>query len=486
LTAGKKENLSRDPDLSSGSVDEPNPDSGNSYVESRLLVVTAVISWVLVIWVLNASRFLRPVADDYCIGVRGAQGPIGGFIQDYQTFSGFATPSFLTNLFVGVPLASGRLWMVSSITFIVAAMTISFLAAMIYRVSGGLSGLRRSLLLQSVVLAPVAIISWWTFLWFPLEGESESPLDKLAIGLTHWQNLNSAYVIPTALILGLSILLFQSLDSRSWWVTSAVAALGIATGLMGPTFGTAAILFLSLIFCWSLLRGIRGKFKYRINIVIATFAVFLGLIVAYLSPGTQARASYYETGEVQFAPNSLVGWIMGVLPENLFLFGQLIFQWGSIAILTLFLGIGFFAKRKNPSIRANQMLNISIGLVIFGVALTTATIITDTFAYGAYWHSSSITVVAFAAVASFGAWAGAELSRVRGVSVINVAVLALLIGLAAAVGSSLDLSTSIVEREQSWAEGPAFIKGIIEDREVPWIRECADQLGEVNSVFSAD
>lgn len=476
--------MSRDQVFSGDEGAEIEPGSGKSRANFRLLTAVSAISWLLVLWVLNASRFLRPVADDYCIGVRGAQGPIGGFIQDFQSYSGFATPSFLTNLFVGVPLANGNLWIASSVTFIAAALAISLLAVSIFWVCGGLVGSRRLIAIQVAMLTPIAIVSWWTFLWFPLESLSESPMDNLAIGLTHWQNLNSAYVLPTALILGVFIWFFRASQSRSWWVTSATAVLGLAAGLMGPTFGAAALLFLFLLFCWSLLQGDKTNRRYRIDLGVAILAVILGLLIAYLSPGTQARANYYEAGETQFAPGSITGWIMAVLPDNLFLFGELILHWGSLVVVTLFLGIGFFANRLIPSLRTSHLLSITVGLVIFGVSLTSATIITDTFAYGAYWHSSSIAVVAFAACASFGAWVGAHLSTQQGSSIIIVAAFSLLVGSAAAIGSTLDLSTSIVEREKEWANGPASITGIIEDREVEWIRDCADDLGRVNPTFS--
>ena len=147
------------------------------------------------------------------------------------------------------------------------------------------------------------------------------------------------------------------------------------------------------------------------------------------------------------------------------------------------MGLGFFASKKISDLRTETFLPITIGLTVFGVSLTSATLITDTFAYGAYWHSSSIAVVAFAVCSSFGFWAGGVLaSQTRDTSYL-VASFALLVGLASVVGPSFDLSTSIVEREKEWANGPAWITGIIEDREVEWIRNCANDLGRVNPVF---
>ena len=456
----------------------------DSRISARLLVVASIISWILVLWVLNASRYLRPVADDYCIGVRGAVGPIGGFIQDFQTYSGFATPSFLTNLFVGVPLATGGLWIASALTFIVASMAISLLGVSMLAVSSGFNAGLKAFVIRVLLVAPIVLVGWWIFLWLPLESWSESPMDELAIGLTHWQNLNSAYVLPTALILSAALLLMRNSLSRSWRTSVASVILGLVTGLMGPTFGMAALLFLLLASVWTVLNLPTVKTRYLLEIGGAFTGVAVGLAIAYLSPGTQARASYYGAGEVVFAPDSIVGWVMAVLPENLLLFGELFLHWGSPVVISLFAGVGFFASRKVPTMRTAVALPITIGLIVFGVSLTSATIITDTFAYGAYWHSSSIAVVAFAACASFGLWVGGLIPNYSHNSVVLVASFALLVGLASGIGSSLDLSTSIVEREQLWRSGSAPIKGIIEDREVEWIGDCADQLALINPAFS--
>jgi hypothetical protein len=466
--------------------DEKELDSkmSKSRINSRMIASASVVSWLLVLWVFNASRYLRPVADDYCIGVRGELGPIGGFLRDFQSYSGFATPSFLTNLLVGVPLAYGDLWIASSLTFVAASLGISLLALSAFAATGGFPRNVRLTLIYMALLVPIPIVAWWTFLWFPLESLTESPMDNLAIGLTHWQNLNSAYVLPTALILSAGLLLLRPSIFRNWLVTLASAFLGLITGLMGPTFGMAAVLFILLLVGWGAFQSEKMKRRYLIDIGVTLLTVLLGLLIAYLSPGTQARASYYDAGEVTFSPNSIVGWVMAILPENILMFGELLLHWGTLVVFMLFLGLGFFAGKRISALRTATFLPISIGLTVFGISLTSATIVTDTFAYGAYWHSSSIAVVAFAACASFGFWAGGVLVSQERNSVNLVASFALLVGLVSGVGSSLDLSTSIVEREKVWANGPASITGIIEDREVEWIRECADQLSQVNRVFS--
>jgi NhaP-type Na+/H+ and K+/H+ antiporter len=253
---------------------------------------------------------------------------------------------------------------------------------------------------------------------------------------------------------------------------------------MGPTFGLAALLTLVLLAIWIAQHDSEGKRRKLLDLLFAGLGVVVGLGIAYLSPGTQARATIFESNEVTFAPDSLVGWIMGIIPENFTMFGELLFHWGSLILIVFFVGLGFLATRKFMNLKTEKVLPIAIGLATFGVALTSATIVTDALSYGAYWHSSSIAVVAYGVCASVGFWAGGLLARQGFESAVLVASFALLVGLTGGIGSSLDLSTSIVEREAAWRDGPAPIKGIIEDREVDWIGNCAVQLEEVNPTFS--
>lgn len=453
-------------------------------IGARLLMAATVVSWIVVLWAFNAARYLRPVADDYCIGVRAELGPIGGFVNDYLTWSGFVTPSFTTNLLVGVPLARGPLWIASSVTFILAGLSLALLAATTFGAIGGFGNGAQKWIYRVVVSIPLVIISWWTFLWFPTEMFTESPMDELAIGLTHWQNLNSAYVIPTALILAASLVLFHGAFKRTWLSTILSAVLGLVSGMMGPTFGLASLLTLLLFAGWLALRNSEGKSRQFLELSFASMGIMVGLGIAYLSPGTQARARILEGNEVSFAPNSIVGWIMAVIPENFTTFGELLFHWGALIIVVFFFALGFFATSMIPGVAPAKALSIAIGLAAFGVALSSSTIIMDALSYGAYWHSSSITVVAYGVCASVGFWCGGMLSEQGFEQAVLVASVALLTGVASGVGSTLDLSESIVERELVWREGPAPILGIIEDREVDWIDRCATELELINPSYA--
>jgi len=245
----------------------------------------------------------------------------------------------------------------------------------------------------------------------------------------------------------------------------------------------AAIVTIALITFWRLLSPAERNGPVLRGIIVPVTAITVGLAIAYISPGTQERASVFETKDVALSANSAVGWLMGIAPESLANFGELLFHWGALIVFLLFSGLGFFSTQKFPKMNVRQLLPISVVLTIFGISLSSATIITDELSYGAYWHSSSIAVVAFSVCVTVGAWAGSLLSRLNREPTVLVASLSLFVSVVAMLGSSLDVSESIVEREAIWREGPAPISGILEDREVEWIGNCAIQLKELNPVF---
>lgn len=450
----------------------------------RILVGTATASWLIVLWTFNAARYLRPAADDYCIGIRGALGPLGGFVQDFQTFSGFVTPSFLTNLFVGLPLASGPIWLASSTTFIVASLAISLMVMTGLLVARGLPVSVNQLVSIFLILAPISMVGWWTYLWFESGAENETLIGKLAIGLTHWQNLNSAYVIPTAIILGTGTFLLLAPIRRNGFKTMGSGILGLVVGTMGPTFALAGGIFMIIVAIWIILRFQFGLVRKLVDASIFMLTIFLGFLIAYLSPGTQARADIYNTGDITFSPSSTVGWLMAVIPENLKMFGELLFQWGSVAVLLLFLGVGSLLTMVYTELRSSVFLKVSLVSGLFGICLTSATIVTDTFAYGAYWHSSSVAVVAYSVCASFGLWLGGSLRSISWSSLRFLAATTVLVGLISALGSSLDLSNNIVERERLWLASHDVGRGSIDGFEpLLWPSCTLRDLAAVNPRF---
>jgi len=119
-------------------------------------------------------------------------------------------------------------------------------------------------------------------------------------------------------------------------------------------------------------------------------------------------------------------------------------------------------------------------LLVFGISLTTATIFTDALSYAAYWHSSSIAVVAFAICLTFGTWMGSEASKHVNTTTFAIFSTMLGVGLMMGIGSALDLSTEINTREKAWIEGTAPIEGVIQDREADWVNGCWQQLVQLN------
>jgi hypothetical protein len=455
---------------------------GNSIDQASryLLIGFSFFNWLLMLWVFNAAKELRPAADDYCIGVRASLGPIGGFVNDWLTWSGFITPSFLTNLLVGVPLANGPIWIVSSLTFIAAGISTSLLMLPVISLSINRKLPWKRYIQLFLVLAPVFVTFWWVFLWFPSVDLNLDIRSKLALGLTHWQNLNSAYVIPVSMILAAAIFLLNPKLRRRPALTIAALGLGLATGLMGPTFGLASAFFLLTTLLWVRLSPMRVSNRYILDVGASLIAVLAGLLIAYQAPGTQLRLREIDSPDPEFTLTSIPGWLMAIFPENLFMLGELLFTWGGLAVFLVSIAISFHLRCRNRNMDSTPILMTSLGLLVFGISLTTATIFTDALSYAAYWHSSSIAVVAFAICLTFGTWMGSEASKHVNTTTFAIFSTMLGVGLMMGIGSALDLSTEINTREKAWIEGTAPIEGVIQDREADWVNGCWQQLVQLN------
>lgn len=454
----------------------------NSIDQSSRYLLTgfAFFNWLIMLWVFNAAKTLRPAADDYCIGVRASLGPLGGFVNDWLTWSGFITPSFLTNLLVGVPLANGPIWIVSSLTFIAAGLSVSFLMFPMISLSINRKIQWKRYIQLFLVLAPIFVTFWWVFLWFPSIDLNLDMRSKLALGLTHWQNLNSAYVIPASMILAAAIFLLNPNLRRRPTITIAALGLGLATGLMGPTFGLAAALFLLMTLLWGQLSLMRVSNRYILDVGASLIAVLAGLLIAYQAPGTQLRLREIDSPDPEFTLNSVPGWLMAIFPENLFMLGELLFTWGALAVFLVSIAISFHLRCRYRNMDSTPILITSLGLLIFGISLTTATIFMDALSYAAYWHSSSIAVVAFAICITFGTWVGSEASKHVNTTTFAIFSTMLGVSLIAGIGSALDLSTEINMREKVWIGGTAPIEGVIQDREAEWVNGCWKQLVQLN------
>ena len=420
-------------------------------------------------WGINAARYLRPSADDYCIGVRGNLGIVGGFVNDWQTFSGFAVPSFVTNALLGVPLAQLPLWIALAIPFLVAALAVGAAAFVLVRpvFARLLDGWK-----FQILVIPAAMALWWGYLWSSYSPSGRPSPSDVTLGLTHWQNLNTGYVIPIALVVLLGTWVLR--QNFFTWQAGVGASLltGLVAGFAGPAIALAVLIFvpMAMVGLWGLKR--RYWLLQGLTVGLTTL---VSVVVSLNAPGTLARSDAARS-DADTSVSSALGWFGAVVPDGFIAWFSMYWQWRSLLVI----GIGVAAVYVLRLV-VGKPVRMLIGktwlaITVFAWLLSTSTIVTDTLAYGAYWHQSNTTVLTFLSLLLLGVGVGGWLPLTSSTTVfLALPVVLVAVGLSV-FAAVVEMSVSITERQAAWAIGPAPIEGAIEDREVEWIGNCWEQL----------
>jgi hypothetical protein len=430
---------------------------------------------LLVLWVMNAARYLRPSVDDYCIAARAGQGVIGGFVQDWQTYSGFVTPSFLTNALVGVPLVRLPLWAASAVPFMLGALAMTlFVLVLATRSMTREPKVRR--LLIALTVAPIAAVSWWAFLWTSYTASGQAAPQDVALAVTHWQNINTAYVIPVALIAALGLVLYGRTFNRGWVAVACGALLGLASGLMGPTFALAVVVFAVGLVLTLWLTAPEEARRVLARIVSVCLFTAIGLGVSFASPGTHLRMDNNFGVSVGVNSESLPAWIIRVFPDTYQAWGQAFIHWGTVLVLVVSVALGSLAIHSGLKFRREVVAPQTVALLGLSLILAGATLVGDTVAYGAYWHQTSVQVVVFGATVSMGLWVATEARNLAATWWTALILIVVATGLTCYTGAVIDMTSSIVEREQRWSVGPAPVGDAIDDRELWGLDQCWQEV----------
>ena len=445
---------------------------------------TSVLQWALYLyflvlafawlWVVNASRYLRPSADDYCIGVRGNLGIFGGFINDFQTFSGFATPSFITNAILGVPLARLPLSVALIIPFLLSSLAVA--GAALALAGESIAGLERRTRWIAVLLGlPAVMVLWWAYLWAIYSPSGRPEPTDVALGLTHWQNLNTGYVIPIALVVILGVWVVRG-RFRNWYTAiGAAVLLGLVAGFAGPAVALAALLVAPVLTLglWVMDAGL-----WWVKGLVAWIITAGSLAVSLLAPGTQNRSSAARS-DAEVTLSSLPGWFAAVVPDGFIAWFSLYWQWRSVLVIGTGVVVVYAIRLVFGASSIRGLASTWLAVTLFALALSASTIVTDTLAYGAYWHQSNTTVLTFLSLLLVGIGLGGWIPLPAPRLALFLLPLLLVALALTSLASVLDMSVSITDRFAAWQEGPAPIPGVIEDREVEWIGGCWEQLEQI-------
>ena len=442
-----------------------------AFVIRFTLFLYAFMSGLAWLWLINASRYLRPSADDYCIGVRGDLGIVGGFLNDFQNFSSFATPSFLTNALLGVPLSRLSFSVALSIPFLFAAVAVAG-AALALAWSLIPTQDRRARWIAVLIALPLVMVLWWAYLWSTYSPSGQPEPTNIALGLTHWQNLNTGYIIPIAFVVILGAWLIRS-QFPSWLLAAGAACLlGLVASFAAPATALAVLIVTPILVFGLWITGDRLWWVKGLVTWVITAASFAASLLA---PGTQNRSSAARS-DAEITLSSLPGWFATVVPDGLIAWFSLYWQWRSVLIIGSGLIVVYALRLIFGQPTAAPLGLPWLAVTLFALALSSSTIVADALAYGAYWHQSNTTALTFLSLLLVGLGVGGWLP-VPAPRLVTLIVPLLLVVLALiSAASVLDMSTSITNRFAAWQEGPAPILGAIEDREREWINDCWEKL----------
>ena len=424
------------------------------------LVIFFAISLVAVLDVFRNARSLRPIADDYAAGnniiIRG----LGGYISnDYLNFSGELARVVADAVLVGIPVSSLP-WSLSSLsTFIVASLVVGLAVLTTWAISrSGKKSLEKWLWLA----LPTAVLAWWAYWWAALTTPHDVSARALPEAITHWQIINSSYVVLPALVISLFLMLmhWQTKNvTKQWWRIGGIFAVGLLAGLTGPVFGLTVAIGILSIYAALVFQHKTRRLRPPSWVVAAFVGVLVGVAITQASPGTRSRAPLFRGGEgmVPFTPGNLLNW---TIPAALYEWADRLANVGTLVVLLLTIGVGFLATSSGLNTQPRQLLALGTGLLLFSLVYSIANRLSEAFVYPAFWHQVGFSTILFLAIAIYGFLLGSVASRSNQAVAATLIIASLVVGILWALSSERLLVGSINDRYSAWLMGPAPLNGI--------------------------
>lgn len=458
-------------------VAEPAEGETNSTRDRRLAaaLVLSGVAAVAVVGVLVVGRQLRPLADDYCLAMWAGDGLFGGMQTILRTWSGDAVIAFSNVLFVGLPLIILPWSVASVLPFLLGALSVAVAACVVLSALGAFRVRART----GFLLLPILMLTWWSYWWIPVRHSDPVPAVvggwdlELAGSVTFWQNINSAYIIPTSAWAVVCALLWKRVDRPLGPTVVLWAALGLAMGLSGPVLALSFVAVIVVLIAVRLLRGdLRKPAVIRFGLLAA--GTLAGVAASLTSPGNRSRTAFltdtpYSTMN---GPMDLLVWT--VEGASRAWWGMLV-GWSTLFVL-LVSGLLAVLLGAGGRVVGRRVVLAGAALLTLSLCLHGASVAAEAFSYAGFWHVIVPTLVMFWALVCLGWGFGCLVAGRAGASRALAIAGGLALGVAATVAVA-DMSGAISQRYDTWTRGPAPF-GRISDTEAEYVVKCQQKLAE--------
>lgn len=432
------------------------------------------------------SGNLRPTSDDYCFGAFSAAGSIGGVVRWWNNWSSNLFPLLIENILVGLPLLHLPWQVGSAIPFLLTAFGIS--VAVIFIVPNNLIYIPK---LFIIVLMP---FSWWTFLWANelMGGMTSDEGRSLAYGLTHWQTLNGAYIIPILILFCVWSEIWTRTNQVTFRVLLAAIFLGLLGGLSVTTLALALIVLCGLVPISSWIFRIGVSSQRIVLWWVLFFTILLSLVISsLLSPGNHIRMVELETN-IDITWERVHYLRFAVIPNAITLWVKFYLSWSSFVIFILFFSlhwINIIVNNANASceqkIHFDYEWYFDAALIMAGFSLLQLMLImvAEDFAYPAYWHYSSPLICIFLSIFFAGSCCGIKMALMNRLNLIYFCIPFLLLAILIGFVSNFNMINSISERVMRWSKGAAPISqlGFGDVENADYIGICWERLNNARS-----
>lgn len=444
------------------------------------LLCISFISTTLTALVVWTSRNLRPIADDYSLGVNAVGGLFHSLVLWWQTWSGDLTGMFFNIVFVGVPLQVLPWTMASAVPFLFSVILVSAFVLWLLSRDMKLQGSTFSKF-HFLIALPVVMVMWWAFWWIgTVTTDTDQNVNLLPRGLTFWQNLNAGYVITMVALIWLWLALERARSKFfPTFLFGLYLALGFFTGMAGPVFAISSLLFIFILIAamWISNNAFLQRQVGRWG--VAVLGLLTGFFVARFSPGNQIRSELLMSPDF----NADLGiQIVMAIPQGFMDWWDSIAEIGTISTALFVASISYAIGLMKVTLNTGYLARYGLAFIVFALVLAVMNRISELFAYPAWWHLIPIKMTVWLSVICFAAAIGMLAAQhvPKGRSFLLLTSLFISSTLMVLIGASiLQMTVEVNSRVSTWNMGPAPLPGIgdIEDPD-GWISIAWRSLNE--------